>query len=123
MDQIISVVLPDLQNILSLILTAVASWAALELKRRLGVDVKIKELDKNAQLRDLVILALTTGVKATAMKYGQTISAEAQAGMAVDHALRSVPGALSGLGSGTDRDILVNRALAIQFDLAGKDSK
>jgi hypothetical protein len=116
MEQLFQTILPDLQNVLGLILTGVASWAALELKRRFGVDIKIKELDKDTQLRNLVIMALTTGVKAAAMRHSG-LSALEQADEAVDHALRSVPGALEGLGLGLDRTVLRNRALAIQFDL------
>lgn len=122
MDQILPVILPDLQNILGLVLTAVASWAALELKRRFGVDIKIKELDKESQLRDLVLLALTTGVKAAAMRH-TGLTATEQAEKAVDHAVRSVPGAIQKLGAGLDRDVLVNRALAIQFDLNSEAEK
>lgn len=117
LEQIFTAVLPDIQNMLGLVLTAVASWAAYELKKRFGVDIKIKELDKETQLRDLVVRALTTGVKATKMKYlGQTVDPLIQANEAVDHALRSVPGALDGLTAKIDRGVLQNVALSIMYD-------
>lgn len=125
MEQLFTTIWPDLQVFLGLLLTGIASFAANELRKRTGVDVKIKELDKDTQLRDLVIMALTTGVKAAAMRHAGsgTVTAVEQAERAVDHALRSVPGALGNLGLKDQREVLVNRALAIQFDLAEKEIK
>lgn len=116
MDQLFTAIWPDLQVFLGLILTGLASFAANELRKRTGIDVKIKELDKETQLRDVVVMALTTGVKAMWMKYGATVPLEEQARLAVAHAERSVPDALKGLTTSLDRDVLANRAMAIQFD-------
>lgn len=119
LDALLPTILPDVLAIVSLVLTALASWVAVELKRRFGVDVSIRQIAEGDRLRDLLTAALTTGVKAALMRQVLT-SADEQANAAVDHVVRSIPDALAKLGvSGPEaRDVLKNRALAVLFDMA-----
>lgn len=119
LDAMLPAILPELQAIAGLVLTALASWAALEVKKRFGVDVAIRQITEADRLRDLLTTALTTGVKAALMRQVLT-SADEQANAAVDHVVKSIPDALAKLGAAGPeaRDVLKNRALAVLFDMA-----
>lgn len=119
LDAILPAILPELQAILGLVLTALASWAAFEVKKRFGVDVSIRQIAEGDKLRDLLTMALTTGVKAALMSRMLT-TADEQANAAVDHVVKSIPDALAKLGaSGPEaRDVLKNRALAVLYDMS-----
>jgi len=119
LDAILPAILPELQGIAGLVLTALASWVAYEVKRRFGVDVAIRQIAEEDKLRDLLTAALTTGVKAALMRQALK-SADKQAGAAVDHVMASIPETLAKLGAtGPEaREVLKNRALAVLFDMA-----
>lgn len=119
LDTMLPAILPELQAIAGLVLTALASWAAFEIRKRFGVDVAIRQITEGDRLRDLLTTALTTGVKAALMR--QTLATvEDQASAAVDHVMASIPDTIAKLGaSGPEaRAVLTNRALAVLFDMA-----
>lgn len=119
LDALLPAILPELQAIAGLVLTALASWVAFEIKKRFGVDVAIRKITEEDRLRDLLTAALTTGVKAALMR--QTLkTTEKQANAAVDHVMASIPDTIAKLGAtGPDaREVLKNRALAVLFDMA-----
>lgn len=117
LDTILPVLLPELQSIAGLVLTAAASWAAFGLKKRFGVDVQIKQIEEGDKLRDLLTMAITTGVK-SAMMRGASDRAQDIADEAVTHVISSVPDAITKLGAQTH--VIKNRALAVLYDLQDK---
>jgi hypothetical protein len=119
LDAILPAILPELQAIAGLVLTALASWAVFEIKRRFGVDVAIRQINADDKLRDLLTAALVTGAKAAVMR--QTLkTADKRADAAVEHVMSSIPDTIARLGAtGPEAQIaLKNRALAVLFDMA-----
>ncbi len=116
-NQILTAILPDLIALAGLVLTGLASWAALYLKRRFGIDVEIRKVESEGQLRDLLTQALTTGAKAVLVDdKGNTKTEDEKANAIVDYVTKSIPDTVTRLKA--PRDILKQRALAILFDLA-----
>ena len=115
LNTLLPTILPELQTLIGLLLTALISWIAYQVKQRFGVDVQIKKVEEAALLRDLLTQALTNGAKAAIQSTAYATDGE-KANAAVDYVEKSIPQTLLKLGA--PRDVLKQRALAILFDLA-----
>ncbi|WP_376872417.1 hypothetical protein [Albirhodobacter sp. R86504] len=93
LDIIMGLIAPHLAEIISGIVTALLAFIAAQIKARTGA-----ELDANA--RDALHSALTTGAMLAIARYGRTagVNQEAMVAEAVNYAKASVPDAIKRLG-------------------------
>lgn len=93
LDAILASLTPHLADLVGLIVTALVSFIAVQIKARTG-----SELD--ARARDALHSALTTGAMLALARYGRTarINKEAMVAEAVTYAKASVPDAIKRLG-------------------------
>ena len=107
METILNAVVPQLLEIVALILAAVLTWAAAKAKAKFGIDIEEKH-------RLALHSAIMTGVR---LALANGMSKEAVVTAALDHARLSVPDAINALGAG--KTVLVNIAEAKMQEAAG----
>ncbi len=107
METILNALLPQLLEIVALILAAVLTWAAAKAKAKFGIDIE-------ARHRDALHSAIMTGVR---LALAKGMSGPSVVTAALDHARLSVPDAINALGAG--KTVLVNIAEAKMQEAAG----
>ncbi|WP_423209090.1 hypothetical protein E2976_17745 [Paracoccus yeei] len=99
-DIIIDAVVPQLLEIVALILAAMLAWASAKAKAKWGIDIE-------ARHRDALHSAIMTGVR---LALAKGMDGPSVVTAALDHARLSVPDAINALGAG--KTVLVNLAEA-----------
>ena len=100
METILNAVVPQLLEIVALILAAVLTWAAAKAKAKWGIDIEEKH-------RLALHSAIMTGVR---LALAKGMDGPSVVTAALDHARLSVPDAINALGAG--KTVLINIAEA-----------